>query len=299
MKHTPSSLVLLAIAGCGPELVMATGDPTGTATDAASTSTIAETTGTDAASSTTDTGSVDETGPAPTNFIDDPDLGPADDCDIFAQDCPQGFKCVPWGSDGGSSWNATGCRPVVEDPAAPGEPCMVLETGTSGLDTCALGAICWDVDPETNEGTCVSLCTGSEDDLHCDDPGERCNLSGDGALILCLPICDPIAQDCLPGQACYPMYPGFACGPDASGDMGAVGDPCEYINVCDPGLACVDSNDVPGCVDAIGCCSPICVVGDDSPCLPGQVCERWSDAEIGDWEWDPLWEDVGICALPA
>lgn len=290
---------MLASPGCGPDLVTATGDPTGTATDVTSTPTLAETTGADGPSTTTDTGLADETGQTSLSFIEEPDLGVGDDCSTHVQDCPPGLKCMPYASDGGSGWNDRGCFPVVDDPADPGEPCMVFEGGTSGLDTCASGAMCWDVDPETSEGTCIPLCTGNRHALSCDDPRHRCTVAGDGILQLCLPICDPIAQDCPQGQACYPDVGLFSCAPDASGDMGFVGDPCEYTNVCDLGLACIDHELVPECMSSIGCCSPICVVGDDSPCLPGQICQLWSTAEPGDWNWEPLWEDVGICGLPA
>ena len=42
---------------------------------------------------------------------------------------------------------------------------------------------------------------------------------------------------------CYPrgINEVFTCVPDASGEMGVYGDPCEYINVCDPGLFCASA----------------------------------------------------------
>ena len=73
-------------------------------------------------------------------------------CSTFAQDCPPGFKCMPWASDGGNSWNATRCVPIAPDPNAPGEPCTVEGSGVSGLDDCDGTSMCWDVDPDTLEG---------------------------------------------------------------------------------------------------------------------------------------------------
>lgn len=70
-------------------------------------------------------------------FLSEPDGGGTGfECDVFAQDCPPGEKCVPWANDGGGVWNATRCSPVDDDPAAPGEPCTVEGGPTSGIDDC-------------------------------------------------------------------------------------------------------------------------------------------------------------------
>src|SRR5690606_7229360 len=68
---------------------------------------------TDAADETGTT-SADETGVV---FLNRPDTGSTAECDVFAQDCPPGEKCTFWADDGGSSWNALKCVPVVDDPA--------------------------------------------------------------------------------------------------------------------------------------------------------------------------------------
>jgi hypothetical protein len=228
----------------------------------------------------------------------DLEQGPIE-CSIFTQDCPAGDKCMPWADDGGSTWNATRCSPIADDPAAPGETCHVER---SGVDDCELGAMCWDVDPKTNEGTCVSLCVGSERDPLCEDPDEICTVSGDGVLAVCLPTCDPLLQDCPEGQGCYPIGPGWSCAPNAP-EVGDYGCPCEFINVCNPGLVCLDAAAVPSglpCEGATGCCTELCDLSDptgDEQCagvLGGQVCQPWYEqgaALPGD-------EDVGVCAVP-
>ncbi|MEX1367836.1 MAG: ribulose phosphate epimerase, partial [Nannocystaceae bacterium] len=101
------------------------------------------------------------------------------------------------------------------------------------------------------------------------------------------------------GQACYPINGSFSCGPDASGDAGAPGDPCEFINVCDPGSVCLDASAWPDCAGSVGCCSPVCDISlpdPDAQCPgEGQTCQPWYEQEtvpIG-------YEDVGVCALPA
>jgi hypothetical protein len=168
--------------------------------------------------------------------------------------------------------------PVVEDPNEVGEPCTVADSGVSGIDDCVLGAMCWNVDAETMIGECVGFCTGSEANPTCTDPCTSCSINGDGVLLLCLPGCDPLAQDCSETQACYPINDGFACAPDAGEEEGEIGSPCEYLNVCDPGSWCADSQDVPGCAGAYGCCTPFCNVDATDECdalLPGTTCTPW------------------------
>ena len=238
------------------------------------------------------------------SFLPEPDGGGvAFECDLFEQDCPPGEKCMPWSNDGGSAWNATRCSPIADDPAGPGEPCMVEGSGVSGLDDCELGAMCWDVDPETMEGTCMPFCVGSANDPYCEDPSRYCAISGDGVLILCVPTCNPIEQDCPDGSACYPVHDYWTCAPDASGELGAYGDPCEFINVCDPGLVCLGSAAVPpgeACEGAAGCCSEICDIADplgDAQCTGaagGQTCQAWYEEGTA----PQGYEDVGVCALP-
>lgn len=257
--------------------------------------------GSDASTSTSSTSGAaePESGGTTCAFICEPDAGTGtNECDPFAQDCNPGEKCMPWANDGGSSWNATRCTPIAEDPGQPGDPCTVEGTGVSGLDDCDLGSMCWDVDPETNAGTCVPMCTGDAGNPICEDPDTSCSITNDGALVLCLPVCDPLLQDCAEGQACYPVNDGWSCAPDASGEMGAHGDPCEYLNVCDPGLVCLDASVVPMCEGMLGCCSSVCDVSDpagDAQCVgASETCQPWYPEDSA----PPGLEDVGACALP-
>ncbi|MCH9684851.1 MAG: ribulose phosphate epimerase [Deltaproteobacteria bacterium] len=234
-------------------------------------------------------------------FIEDPDGGGISfECDIFAQDCPDGEKCMPWSNDGGA-WNATRCSPIAENPGQPGDECAVEGSGTSGIDDCDVGVMCWDVDGETNMGTCVAMCTGDAANPICEDPDTTCSIANDGAIVLCLPVCDPLLQDCPEGQACYPVAEDWVCGPDASGEMGTYGDPCEFINVCDPGLICLGAAATPNCQGAGGCCTEVCDISDpagDAQCTgapQGQTCQVWYEEGAA----PPGYEDVGACSLPA
>ena len=243
-------------------------------------------------------GSHDDADEPPSNFLLEPDGGGVSyECSFLAQDCPPGEKCNAWANDGGGAWNATKCVPVVPDPDEPGEPCTVEGSGTSGIDTCELGAMCWDVDPKTNEGTCVAFCQGDEANPICEDPDTQCEGRD---ILLCLPLCCPLEQNCPAGHACYPINEDFSCGPDASGDLGAFGDPCEFINVCDPGLMCLDAGSVPPglpCEGASGCCTAFCALGSDScsELHPALECVPWFE----DGAAPPGFELTGACVVPS
>ncbi len=109
------------------------------------------------------------------------------ECDVYMQDCPDGEKCMPWANDGGDEWNATQCTPISDRPAEPGEPCTVEGGPTSGIDSCAASAMCWQVDPGTNMGNCIAMCTGSADMPVCEDPGTQCVVFTADVLALCGP----------------------------------------------------------------------------------------------------------------
>lgn len=200
----------------------------------------------------------DET-PHGASFLNDPDVGPDFECSTFAQNCPPTQKCNPWADDGGGSWNSTRCTAVAQNPVGVGETCTVEGSGVSGIDNCEIGVMCFDVDGETNEGTCVPLCSGSPAAPVC--PADLvCTITNNNTLALCLPICNPLVPtDCAPGNGCYLVQGQFTCAPDASGQLGEPGDPCEFINACDPGNSCVSAELVPGCVGS-SCCTPFCDV---------------------------------------
>lgn len=213
-------------------------------------------------------------------------------CDIWAQDCPDGEKCNPWANDGGTVWNANGCFPVEPEPAQLGDECLVEGSGTSGVDNCALGSMCWDVDAETSVGECVSLCVGSPDDPQCDDASFACAVLNDAVLPLCLPLCDPLLQDCDEGLGCYPVAERFVCVPDISGESGLYLEPCTFPGDCDPGNACVSADAVAGCESA-GCCTAYCDISLISPGCPGaSECLAFFEEGFA----PPGLENVGLCS---
>jgi hypothetical protein len=233
-------------------------------------------------------------------FVPQPDGGVVAECDIWTQDCPAGEKCMPYAS-GTSSWDATRCSAVDAMPNEVGDPCTVVGSDSSGQDDCVVGAMCFAVDPESNEGVCFAMCQGSEASATCNSPEHVCSISNDGVLALCLPSCNPLLQDCPSGGValgCYPVdgIQSFVCWPDYSFDQGGFGDPCEYFNYCDVGLFCGIPEALPGCA-ASSCCNEYCDVTGGTPCsgaADGQECIAWADPGQA----PPGLEDVGYCALP-
>lgn len=296
--------------GCGPTVMLDPGDSGGTAgsedtTAAGDSPGPVTSTGTPPPATTVggdSTSASDEsTGNGDNVFLPDPTGGPeAFECDTFEQDCPEGEKCMPWANDGGSSWNATRCSPVALDPGQTDDPCTVEGSGVSGIDSCDVGLMCWDVNPKTNEGVCWALCTGSPKLPTCEADNATCQIASDGALALCVPRCNPLTQDCREGQGCYPINDSFQCAPVGGRPPAGPGQSCEYINSCEAGTACLPGEAVPGCEELFGCCTEFCDLGSklgDAQCSGmdlGQQCQPWYEPGTA----PPGYENVGICAGP-
>lgn len=306
-----SSLLLIStLAACGPGSPAPADESTGAATTAEpstavdpTTTTVPTTSGSTTNDTTTSTSTTEVSSSGDSHeFIKQPDGGPcfadaADPdkrlrcspvCDIFAQDCPAGKKCVPWADDG-EGWNSIRCIEVTGDGVA-GDPCTMQDSATSGIDDCAAGHICWDVDAELH-GTCVPMCTGNIDAPVCPE-NTGCLIANDNVLALCLLTCDPLMQDCPVSDACVQFSKSpFLCIPDRSGDNGQANDECTGPGLCDPGLACITPMIASSaCEGEIGCCTPFCALP-DGPCPnPDQMCIPWyTDMP------PPGDEDVGVC----
>ena len=213
-------------------------------------------------------------------------------CDVYAQDCPAGQKCNPYADDGGSTWNSLGCFPLGPAPGKPGDACS--SEGTLGPDTCEAGAFCrWDV--QAGGSYCQPLCGCSQENPSCGEQ-EKCVQYNFGVLPLCKPMCDPLTtQPCPDGQVCVKgQFADFFCSADASGDKGALRDPCQGQNDCDPGFSCEAGPYVPGgCLfDAQHCCTPLCDL-DEPVCPEGSHCLEY----FGGFglEAPVCLEDVGFC----
>lgn len=247
-------------------------------------------------SSTTEVTTVDDTDPGcpRTKF----DIGPLDECSLFAQDCRPCTKCAP-SSFSGVSYESTRCVPILGDGER-GDPCSVVGDLRSGEDDCAIGHVCWYVDPQTMQGTCVPACTGTSQAPEC-AVGEACY--DQAPLALCLPVCDPLTQECTHQDAtCDSLGPPdeFVCHQDKSGSS-PPGSPCHTVNqvdgaLCDPGATCVDFELYPAAACDLndGCCAPYCDLFDPQCPAdpPGLGCAPWFSDEA-----PPGLEHVGYCAV--
>jgi hypothetical protein len=276
----------------------APGSAPGSATGSATDDTVGDSTPTMATATTTGPGTsadTSSTGEA-CSFLNCDDMhNDTKECDNWAQDCPDGQKCTAYIAGGGGAWDATKCVEVTGTDQ-PGEPCT-SEGAISGIDSCIKGAMCWGVNMD-GVGTCVALCTGSPEAPVCENKA-ACTVGQDSILILCIPTCDPLLQDCAnPSEGCYPIGESFTCAPDASGDEGQANDPCAFINVCDKGLMCADAAFVgAGCEPPeTGCCTPFCK-------FPGGACPN-ADQKCVQYFVEPFpmdpenAEDIGVCGVP-
>ncbi|PRP96225.1 ribulose phosphate epimerase [Enhygromyxa salina] len=293
MSKTHASFILLSLLtgiACGPAGI--TAQTSTDETDTSSAEVTAESSSTDPEpTSTTETSSTDD-GTETFGFVPDYDgaTSPAS-CDMFMQDCPDGEKCVPYSSTGGS-WDDHKCVPILGDQA-PGESCTLSDI-MEATDNCDAISYCWDVQLVDGEpvGTCAAFCTGTPDDPKC-PPGSACLISGDSTITLCIFTCDPLVQDCDQGLACYWANDDFNC-IFTTRDIPA-GQPCGFINDCALGLMCVSGESLPDCAGS-ACCSPFCALSSgDASCaaVPGTSCVPFFDVDP-----PPNYEDVGICVVP-
>ncbi len=267
-------------------------DPTTTTSTTSPTSTTSST-----GATTSDTGCsfLDcDTTDGPVCLVDG-DKGFRCSCDVWSQDCPDGQKCTPWADNGGSAWNNLKCVPIMPNAGKPGDECTVEGNGVSGIDSCDESSMCWNVSMDTGKGTCVAFCKGFQDAPVCPS-GTSCVIANDGVLILCLPNCDPLTQDCPNMDLCIPQPMGdsFVCVLDASGEMGVQNDPCEYSNACDPGFVCANPALATECDPmAAGCCLPFCDISNPMCTNQGAMCLPWYDMGMA----PPGYENVGVCGL--
>lgn len=213
----------------------------------------------------------------------------SDGCSTFIQDCADGQKCMPYAEEGGDVWDALGCFPLDRSPVGPGAACEVFGPPTSGMDDCDEESMCWNVNVETNTGTCVPFCTGSPGNPGCADPFSSCLIANEGVIAICLESCDPLEQGCTAGLACLPSTDGFVCTPDASEAKTMVGDPCTFANECGVGLVCIDGGSV-GCA-ARACCTSFCDLTEGDLCPEPLVCVPFFEPA----ETPAGYEDVGVC----
>ncbi|MGH1347906.1 MAG: hypothetical protein ACRBN8_40500 [Nannocystales bacterium] len=209
-------------------------------------------------------------------------------CDPKAQDCAKGETCKAWANNGSPMWNSTRCGPVDPEPGQRGEPCVSEGSAASGIDSCDIGLMCWNVDAETLEGTCVEYCDFfGGGGIRCSDVDERCSEFNNGVLPLCLPSCDPLASACADGFGCYPgSEDDFVCIRE--------GDPV-HLDVfhpeCPAGTFWAAPDAIEGCVDDLPCCTAFCDITVPDSCGPDAECLSYFEGDL------PKVNPLGFCSV--
>lgn len=226
--------------------------------------------------------------------------GMAGMCNVWTQDCPEGQKCMPYSGDGDLFWESLKCTPVVENPKQAGEVCSPVESSVSGFDNCDKGLMCYGAWlNDKNEGVCIPQCKGSEEAPECDDPDDVCSVGTGGVVNLCRKQCDPLLENCEPGELCTPTgvdaQSTWTCGAKAEGEF-SVFSPCSYGNECDPGMLCWEPSFASECDQNAGCCMPLCDLTDLDAMCPGigQECVPFYVEGMA----PPGYENVGLCGVP-
>ncbi len=203
------------------------------------------------------------------------------ECDVWAQDCGRGYRCSPWANDGGDVWNATRCSQIDPSPGDVGDPCTVEGAVASGQDSCGGDSMCFNVDPETLEGTCVAFCSGDQQNPMC-SPDSICVNSNEGALPLCHRVCDPLLQDCPDGEACYGVgepenSDPLVCMREGVGVRALSG---ARSAMCPLGSTGVPPSFIAACADDEPCCAQWCSLSEPNSCDEGLECVPWYDENV-------------------
>ena len=239
---------------------------------------------------TTDDSSSDSNNMSLSFYAGANDWTPSVECDPWQQDCPEGEKCVPYGSTGGN-WDANKCVAILGD-GQPGEACSYGGT-VEATDDCGAESYCWDViDVDGQDiGTCAAFCQGTPDAPVCPEQ-TSCLIANGDSITLCIPICDPVMQDCDPGLACYFYIDAFNC-VWTTQDI-PLGEPCSFINDCIGGTGCMPADVVPNCNGA-ACCASFCSLSQPDCPQMGTECAPFFEEMMAPDEYI----DVGICIEPA
>ncbi len=261
-------LALLGLLACGPSVdddspasASSTAGGDGSSSGGPSTLTVGASTGT--AGADTSVGSTAGTTDAecPPDETEEPpkfDVGVALPCDIWAQDCEDGGKCVP------VEHATLECVTQDPEPLADGDACEPA----AGSDPCGPTSWCA-LDPGGATASCTPMCTGSPSDPIC--PADRvCIIDDEGIVAECQIPCDPFDPNACGEGTCQRTDRGFGC-LESGGRADGVG--CAQDDSCGGGLLCAPADEVAGCCDESCCaayCSPAhpCAAGTCTPIEP-------------------------------
>lgn len=302
-RLTRNLVQLSTFAGIAVLLVGCSREPktTGASTDASTTST-STTHGGATTEGTTTVTPTSTSEPTPTTSMPKEDVGGiGGQCNLFLQDCPEEQKCMAYNNDGGLFPDGARCAPVDPNAVGPGETCTLKGTKFGdGIDNCEKGSLCLDIE-NTGQATCVAYCTGSMDAPVCPQSDDRCSFLFEPTVPVCFSKCDPLLQDCAPGETCVPNEaalgaPHFVCMPRVYPLIpGKYGDVCYALSGCDPGNLCIFAENLPMC-ELTYCCSVWCDLTAVDPCGdfdPTLSCVPWFTEGTA----TPGYENVGVCGI--
>ncbi|MEM7159571.1 MAG: hypothetical protein AAF799_42420 [Myxococcota bacterium] len=226
-------------------------------------------------------------------------------CDMFAQDCNEGEKCVPWSENADLVPDDIRCCPISQPEVQAGDICVVDGYFGSCMDNCTPGTICLDIDGD-GEGVCQEMCGGEPDNPECENGIDDECFVYYGGVPLCFAKCDPLLQDCPSDKGCYPDAiaeggTGFLCMPTVGDNP--LGGYCWLLSNCNPGMICATPDLLPNCFGGAGdagCCTDLCDITESpDPCQ-----QLHEDMECVPWYYQgappPSTElqNVGACVLP-
>lgn len=201
-----------------------------------------------------------------------------EECMLPGHTCPPGFKCVSYGS----LREDRGCFPVERDPDAVRDPCTYLDYANgvlNALDSCDAFSVCFN-------GQCSPICEGP--DLSCPEGFTVCFDAP--SIEVCIPMCDPLKNECGADRECLYFSSYFSCSP-AGVDKG-LWETCDNPNDCSPGEVCTSTQLAIECMSS-KCCDPLCALGTDQ--CPGeqQKCVPF----FMNGEGYPQYNNLGICSI--
>lgn len=266
-----SVLGLVGVFGCGPSTAEGTGSAGGHGGGTSAADTTGEATAPTGGAPTS--GGSTSGGACPPDGADEGaklDLQAAQECDLFAQDCDAGSKCVPRGHA------IVECVAQDADALPDGEACEPSDRS----DPCGPTSWCA-LDPGGATASCTPMCTGSFADPVCPS-GRVCIIDDEAVVAECQIACDPFDPNACGEGTCQPTARGFGCLQQGVQTEGAQ---CFEDDSCVGGLVCAPGPEVAGCCDD-GCCARYC--RPDQPCPVGSCAPLVPPV--------PGAEDVGYCA---
>lgn len=187
-------------------------------------------------------------------------------CSIWAQDCPNNYKCVAESLD-----KIPKCRAFDNSPDQVGDECS--SKGNNDGDTCDKDGMCIN-------GVCRPLCQGNAGNPQCPSSSYICHLYAKGTP-LCEKKCDPLVHgSCNQADTYCSLDSGspdqrFSCMHENGDILGMNGVSCTETSQCRQGFVCVSKGNLPNgfCHNnaSLKCCTMLVYEDEPEHCEGGTV----------------------------